>query len=105
LQSYSPSVGFLDALDAFGRAVAQFDRRRLFVLITPVPDSFFPPNGTEAQRGAALTIAAHLGIPEDQILSLPSHLPARYFSTDAHLNRWGRIVFSRLLATELRALP
>jgi hypothetical protein len=105
IQSYSMSVGFLDAVDALGKVLSRLDRRRVFFLIAPVPDSTFPPNGDEAQRAAALTIAGRLGLPKDRILPLPGHFPDMYFSSVTHLNRWGRIVYTRMLADQLRTLP
>jgi hypothetical protein len=102
---------YKDALNILADTIRNLPpQTRVFLVVSPVPDSSFRAE-TEAERTERVTeIAAALGIGADHILKTPETMFAAFFSGYTHLNRWGQSVFTSALAKELaskmmRSLP
>jgi hypothetical protein len=89
---------FRQALVPLAHAIARVGAERSFLLITPVWDKYYDGATAADVAESRRQIAATLGIPPQNIIAADAVLPAPYFSTDAHLNRWGRAVYTDALA-------
>lgn len=77
---------------------------RLWIGLTPVPESLTEPGQPEQIRALLSTWSAWL--PQARVLRhLPAVLPDSRFATATHLNLVGIREYTQLLATELRTTP
>lgn len=70
---------------------------RLVVGLTPVPDSFAPPDYASRYQRILRQWAQWMGA--DAVLTnLPASMPDRFFASTTHLNEKGSLVYSEILA-------
>ena len=99
----TPNQAFLDALRVLQLSVTRFGRRDVFLLITPVPEGVLDSRGVAELNAARKAIGHTLGLTPENVLDMPLQLPAAYFSSQTHLNQWGRIRYTEYLAEVLQA--
>ena len=99
----TPNQAFIDALRSLQLSVTRFGRRDVFLLITPVPEGVLDSRGVAELNAARKAIGLTLGLTPENVLDMPLQLPAVYFSSQTHLNRWGRIRYTEYLAEVLQA--
>ena len=90
---------FRNSLSQLSVEVAQRDN--VYLSVTPVPASIWS-EATDSQYQETLQeLATALAIPRHNVLNVPPALPDTLFSGRAHLNRWGQLAYTRLLAQAL----
>ena len=103
ISNVNPNAAFLDALAVFAARIRRIDYARVLLLVTPVPAGVLGAGEHAQLKIARDNIALQLGLLPDDVLDLPLQMPAVYFSSQTHLNRWGRERYTQLLAKSLRA--
>lgn len=107
LRTPEPDVlneNFLNALQTLARSIRRFGVERVYLLISPVPGLRYTGQALADRNETARQIARRLAIPMDHVLSLDQSLPAVYFSSTTHMNRWGRERYTASLARRLAEL-
>ena len=93
------NTAFRNSLAQLSVEVAQRDN--VYLIVTPVPTSIWS-DATDSQYQETLDeLAAALAISRHKVLNVPPALPDTLFSGRAHLNRWGQLAYTRLLAKAL----
>jgi hypothetical protein len=96
---------YLNALKRLRKSVKKFGSSRVYLVLGPAP---IGPHDEQKEfiLGSFNEVAEKLGIVPENVL-VPKNtfdLDYKYFSTTTHLNRFGKILYSRRLADDLRAL-
>jgi hypothetical protein len=97
---YDSNHLFDEALPVLAASISRLDIPT-FLMISPIPNSRFGASSQTERADALRKIAQALGIPESHIIKSPGSLPNEYFSSETHLNRWGRILFTERLKDRL----
>jgi hypothetical protein len=97
---YTANQLFYAKLGDLSKCLPQFDS--VYMLVTPVPDSNYDSGSANTRQLTISKIAELLNVPDNHIMNLPPYLPAYYFSTGTHLNKWGREYYTDLLANYLK---
>jgi hypothetical protein len=84
-------------------SLAHLGRRSVYLIVSPVADYTFPDESRVERERLVAETRSLLTIPAENVVDTPATYPARLFSSDTHLNRWGREVYSEALAAQLRA--
>ncbi len=95
---YRVPESFAEHLQPLSHALGDFDRRKTYLILAPVPDDA----GVDLRKEAELQVAAILGIPESNILPAVSRKSRDRFATFTHLNATGRLEYSVDVARILR---
>ena len=103
IPNVTPNEAFIDALGVLAARIRRVDHARVLLLITPVPAGVLGVLEYAQLNNVRANIARTLGLAPDDVLDLPLQLPAVYFSSQTHLNRWGRERYTELLAKALQA--
>jgi hypothetical protein len=102
--NFNWNPAYVDALRALGETIGNLPpQTRVYLVVSPVPDSSFHVGMDEERSERLRAIAATLGINSDHILKTPATMFAAFFSSYAHLNRWGKMAFTATLIRELAA--
>ncbi len=101
---FSLNARYRAALQRLGLSVAALGRDRVYLVVPPVPDTLLSPQQRTMRVQALAEHRRILGIEAHQVLVTPAAMPDGNFSSRAHLNRWGQLAFTRLLAEQLRPL-
>ncbi|NLG32161.1 MAG: hypothetical protein GX550_01420 [Syntrophomonadaceae bacterium] len=97
---YSANQLFYAKLGDLSKCLPRFDS--VYILVTPVPDLNYDLDSANARQITLSNIAKALSVPDSNIMNLPPYLPAYYFSTGTHLNKWGREYYTDLIADYLK---
>jgi hypothetical protein len=99
---FSTNQDYQNALKVLAETVKKLPpQTSVYLIVSPLPDYTFRPGTMEQRTEAAVEIAAALGVDRGNILKTPATLPAAYFASTTHLNRWGQQVYSGELAKQL----
>lgn len=98
---YTPNAAFNSGLEVLARAIEKVGAARAYLLLTPVPDVFYSAETERTHDEVALDIARRLGIPARNILPQEGYASLWFFTDTAHMNRWGRILYTKALARHL----
>ena len=99
--SYSTNEMFDSTLPPLAAAISSLAPQQTYLLISPIPQSRYGANSGAERAASAAKIGRALGIPETNIIRSPGSLPNKYFSSETHLNRWGRTLFTESLAAQI----
>lgn len=102
--SFERNDQFRGSVGKLREALRDFDPARVFLVISPVPDSNLSESGAAQRAAAGREIAGLLGLPERNFVPTPAALPLAYFSSQTHTTRWGKQHFTKGLGEVLAAL-
>jgi|GEM_PF-6708341 len=102
--SFARNEAFNLALGRLAETVGRFGGQRVYLVITPQPQSDFSGLAPAVYQATRMDIAARLGIPAGNILELPPAMPDNEFATPTHLNLVGRDLYTRAMAAQLQSL-
>ena len=91
---------FRQALIPLAHTVARFGVQRTYLIVTPVRDVNYSAQTAADLAASTQQIAAALGIPARNVIATQPAMPAPYFSTATHLNRWGRELYTDAVAAQ-----
>ena len=91
---------FRQALIPLAHTVARFGVQRTYLIVTPVRDVNYSAQTAADLAASTQQIAAALGIPARNVIATQPVMPAPYFSTATHLNRWGRELYTDAVAAQ-----
>jgi hypothetical protein len=92
---YSTNEAFDASLIPLADAIKRMRPQQTYLIISPIPQHRYGETSAAARATSAAKIAGRL---DATFLASDPSLPAEYFSSETHLNRWGRILFSRSLS-------
>lgn len=99
--SYVMNDLFERSLEPLAKTLDRFGRDDVYLIVSPVPQSNYGPQAELERREAIETLERRLGLSPDHLIKSVPSLPDIAFSSQTHLNRWGRVLFTRDLATRL----
>jgi hypothetical protein len=100
---YSSNELFLESLSTFRDGLLRnlVSPANTYVVIAPVPQKL-DDSSRKALDHAKLVLSERLGLDRANVFCVVEELPSSYFSTQTHLNRYGKKAFTKLLVEELR---
>lgn len=102
--SYALNDAFRTALGPLRTTVARFGAQHVWLVIAPIPAVNGDPVNAAERAAAGAEIATLLGLSPDHFVTTPAFVSSQYFSSQTHLSRWGKQVFSVALGTALAPL-
>ncbi|HVE89274.1 MAG TPA: hypothetical protein VNA44_06185 [Burkholderiaceae bacterium] len=102
ISNITPNEAFMDALIVLASRM-RIAHARVLLLVTPVPAGVLGAREYAELNTVRGNIAQTLGLSPVDILDMPLQMPAAYFSSQTHLNRWGRVRYTEHLAKALQA--
>jgi hypothetical protein len=93
------SAPFMAALNRLGSSIRKYGPQHVRMIISPIPKAYFSQQAATQRKIAAIEIAKMLSLKADQIIDTPATYPDGFFSSYTHLNRFGRMIFTKDIAT------
>lgn len=103
ISNITPNEAFMDALGVLAARIRRVAPARVLLLVTPVPAGVLGVREYAELNTVRANIARTLGLSPENMLDMPLQMPAVYFSSQTHLNRWGRVRYTQQLAKALQA--